>query len=559
VTWDSHGSSDSIADRPSAAALGRGSWKVYGENILYYSNGVDYSVNGETKIQKSNGTPAQLFTNGLADLTASTAGTGAVLTAGDGGKGYKFTKTTGIYSAGHIVEFNCIPFILETDTVIAVLCKSKTKFGHGRIDITATSQASNFASSLAMYTNYEGVQFEGLHISTITGAELAAGTKVGLDIDIGSSIDKFRFTHNLSSPEELTVLEVVITPMTKPAIPITFDDAFRSQYIHAFPYMTKKSLLGSLFIISSIVENNTANILTLDHLHEMQDAGWDISNHSHKHKFAVSGYGAGYASSGVSLGAGTKNHVALSQTVAAGADFVLNGTIGSTIFDEPRHLIITCSGNDKYKRIEVTGLDEFGVIQVVTVHTMSTNTFIAGNYVWTRIDKVTSIDTTVGAMYLGVSLSYNELYEDIKTCQDFLRNNGFLTALDIFASPSGESSPLQVRVLVDLGITKMRGAATLSYEQPKLAPRPYYMASVGNGITNGGSGTLIAVKDAAKAKCSCCSIYLHDIVDDSVTSPASTQARLSDFRLLIDNLSADVKAGNITCPVISQYARESGY
>ncbi len=41
VSWDSHGSSDSITDRPSAAALGKGSWQVGRD--LYLSDGSNYA------------------------------------------------------------------------------------------------------------------------------------------------------------------------------------------------------------------------------------------------------------------------------------------------------------------------------------------------------------------------------------------------------------------------------------------------------------------------------------------------------------------------------------
>jgi hypothetical protein len=41
VSWVSHGSSDSIEDRPSAAALGKGSWQV--GNAIEYSDGVSWS------------------------------------------------------------------------------------------------------------------------------------------------------------------------------------------------------------------------------------------------------------------------------------------------------------------------------------------------------------------------------------------------------------------------------------------------------------------------------------------------------------------------------------
>lgn len=44
VEWTSHGSSDSIADRPSAAALGKGSWQV--GSVLYISDGADFIVPG---------------------------------------------------------------------------------------------------------------------------------------------------------------------------------------------------------------------------------------------------------------------------------------------------------------------------------------------------------------------------------------------------------------------------------------------------------------------------------------------------------------------------------
>lgn len=48
VSWDSHGSSDSITDRPSASVLGKGSWQV--GSSTEYSDGVEYSNSGASYI-----------------------------------------------------------------------------------------------------------------------------------------------------------------------------------------------------------------------------------------------------------------------------------------------------------------------------------------------------------------------------------------------------------------------------------------------------------------------------------------------------------------------------
>ena len=62
---------------------------------------------------------------------------------------------------------------------------------------------------------------------------------------------------------------------------ITFDDAYASVYTEAFPYMEARGIKGTVYMCGSLV--GTGNFLTLPQLHELQDAGWDICNHSYTH------------------------------------------------------------------------------------------------------------------------------------------------------------------------------------------------------------------------------------------------------------------------------------
>lgn len=72
-----------------------------------------------------------------------------------------------------------------------------------------------------------------------------------------------------------------------PSIRISFDDAWQSIYNYAFPYMKARGMVGTFYVISSLVD--TGSYITTAQLREMYAAGWDIGNHTRDHTDLVSG------------------------------------------------------------------------------------------------------------------------------------------------------------------------------------------------------------------------------------------------------------------------------
>lgn len=58
---------------------------------------------------------------------------------------------------------------------------------------------------------------------------------------------------------------------------LTFDDGVRSQYENAFPRLEERDMQAVAAVVPDSL--NREERLTIDHLREMRDAGWDISSH----------------------------------------------------------------------------------------------------------------------------------------------------------------------------------------------------------------------------------------------------------------------------------------
>jgi peptidoglycan/xylan/chitin deacetylase (PgdA/CDA1 family) len=61
----------------------------------------------------------------------------------------------------------------------------------------------------------------------------------------------------------------------------TFDDANADNYINAFPLMQKYGFTGVLYVPSSYI--GVPNYLTVDQIHEMAAAGWEVGSHTNSH------------------------------------------------------------------------------------------------------------------------------------------------------------------------------------------------------------------------------------------------------------------------------------
>lgn len=66
-----------------------------------------------------------------------------------------------------------------------------------------------------------------------------------------------------------------------PAVVVTFDDGYATDYSEAFAYMQTKNIKGTSFINSTTIDG--AGYMTAANLATMYAAGWDIGNHTDTH------------------------------------------------------------------------------------------------------------------------------------------------------------------------------------------------------------------------------------------------------------------------------------
>jgi len=485
------------------------------------------------------------FPNGTADLFSSTVGAGATISSPTGG-GIKIVQASGA-ATNTTLNFDVPAFQLESDSTICVIYSINNPILQRSGSVYGTTQALNFSSFCAASSGaafYQGVQSDGGDVLVnVTAASLDAG-KSGVGATIGDTLDRMRLVFNLSQGAEIVIKRVLLSPKIKPTFGVYFDDGLISEYAEGFQYMAKKGLRGTLAVITNTVGGSGR--ITKSQLLEMQDAGWDIVNHTHTHVGANSGYGA------------SPDQIALSQSVLAGDNFILNGSIGGALFDEPRCLIAISAGDETNKRLEVTGMDEHDNVITVTQNGIGTATFPVGQTVWKRIDQVKSIDGTTSTVKLTVSASHSELLYQIGTAQQWLRSNGFARTAHLFVAPGGQYNILTFRVLAELGITGMRTVQQY-VEQPFIRPNPLTICSWGGGISSGGSATTIGYKDKAINQNAYTSVFLHDIIVDSGSPVAGVESRRSDFRLFIDAVAASVKANDVQCITMSEYFKLCGY
>lgn len=519
-------------------------------------NATGFSQNSSTLTAKrTNGIVLQDFPLGMSSLVSNTPGAGGTITAGSGGKGIKITSN-GVL-AQHQIQFNTTPFRIDSDNVYYIVFKLTDRYSANRMDVTFTLQSAPFASSLTVATNYlqaymspfgDGV----LAAYWFTGADVIAGTQVGTGVVSGTTVDMVKIVHRLSGDAVSEIIGMYVNPMVAPMYSIIFDDGYRSVYTRAFQYMQRYGIPGTVGVIGSNIGQVTN--LTIPMMQEMYAAGWDFVNHTYSHISVNQGYGvSNFANTG------TIDQIAAAQTVTAGNNWTLNGTIGSGAFDQPRHLIATSVANDNFLRIQITGIDLNFLPKVEQTVAKFDTGYVVGQTLWRQITEIKAIDSMAGAIKFGVSLSYTEMYNDIKRNQDFLRSVGMLRGLDIYIAPYGEINPTLQKVLADLGITKMR-TITAFTDQPFLVPHPLSISSGGGGsISNGGSASLIAHMDLVKNTWSSSTCFLHEIVDDTNASPNSTQAREADFRLVIDNAAAKKNGNTVNYVNFSDWCNKAGY
>lgn len=539
-----------------AEEAGKGLHYFNNTDEIAYSNGEKWLIPTDVKVNKSKGVLLADLKNGLSSITISTQNAGATITE-NSDTNYILTATKSILlkqntgrDVQNTVDVPLVPFLLKADSVITLVFYVKDPVAVNNIEFFLTTAAQNFTSRLTLSSeSIVGTSVEpggGWVTINFTGANLDAGF-VGGDLRIGNTFDLCRIRFwGMTQGCEIYLDSVFLDASTYPtAVPISFDGNYISSFTEGYTYLSKKGIRGSMAVNTGTVEVNSSYV-SKDQLKEMYDNGWDLLNNTHNNFFLTSGFGTFY-------GPGNVNNVAQSQTVAAGSNVVLNGAVGTSIFDTPRALCFYTT-NDRAKRFIISGIDEHGVEVQETVISRISGYHVVGKTVWSKLNSIVATDGASTGFRIGQTPSYDEMYDQVVKGRNFLVANGWLRGSDIFVTPGGEYNFLAHRVIKDLGYRYVRSTAKVT-EAWNLIPHSYGMPAYCGGIPGKDPEKYIAQKDLAKTLGQQGSMYFRIIVPDSTVTPAGSESRISDFRAVIDSIYGDIKTGVVFCPTYTEYAR----
>jgi hypothetical protein len=136
--------------------------------------------------------------------------------------------------------------------------------------------------------------------------------------------------------------------------------------------------------------------------------------------------------------------------IKAGAAAPTNGSIGTAVFDAPRHVVIISDANDWGRPFTVVGLDEHGQAQTDIIYGKTPAYSAVSESIWTKVNSVTNSSTTdtVGNIQVGTSYSRQELFDEYNACQTFLATHGWVRGSNLAIYPFGMSTLLLDRALL---------------------------------------------------------------------------------------------------------------
>lgn len=319
-----------------------------------------------------------------------------------------------------------------------------------------------------------------------------------------------------------------VSKMGRPKVAICFDDGYASQYTEAFRYMSRYGIPGTIAVVPDFV--GTAGKVTLSQLQSMYAAGWAVVGHTQSHT-AFNSYAT--------------NSIATAQTPASAGNLSLDGAVGVSTFDVPRHLVVRA--NDQGLKLTITGKDEDGADIVETFYTWSGAYWTTTNTAFTKVTTIAVDQAATGSITVGQSNSYSEIYSAITGSRDYLLANAMPRGAYDFVFPQGEFNALALRALADAG---MRAARVVS-GQPQAPMVGDYRKYQLPGYGGGGAGLTNTVMSGYRTdaiNCGCTTVvYMHDVV---TTAGLSTEVSRAEFQAFIDATAADVAGGK--CDVITQ-------
>lgn len=438
------------------------------------------------------------FDNGLADLNATFSSAGA-------GGSYAVDPVNKVFSANPIkmvagpagattavtIDLSATAgaslsrFLWDKDSVFGVLCYIPEHRGIAQLQMFPTVQSNR------MVARYNGIaQFDwgfadqpGWFFLTATGDRygftdtarviqngVLPNTTGGDNLLLNSTtlIDSLRFTitsvsNNTVGTSPVTIDSVWLMPRTKPRALLMFDDGWFSEF-DAIEYMTRKGLRGTIGVTRTLV--GAAGYMSESQLQSLYDRGWDLVNHANTHFSAHNK---------------TTNGICLSQTPTTG-NLTLNGSVGSATFDAPRHIVINQAGNESQRPFTVTGLGEDGKAQTEVLYGGNAVRTVSDK-VWTKITQISIPNNAAGALTIGTSYSYAEVYAEYSACKTYLQGKGWTRGLDLAIYPVGSLNVLVQRALNALGFRMGRiTSGNTLYAFPEIPGfRPFEIPCVGGG------------------------------------------------------------------------------
>lgn len=346
---------------------------------------------------------------------------------------------------------------------------------------------------------------------------------------------------------QIAVLGVWINRRERSQIIFSADDGFLSD-IWLADALRERGLPFVSYIITDYRDNPPgAGYMTWADVAALaQRPNVQIASHSHTH-IAVNGRVTAASMYGASAEA-----LAVSQSVSAGV-VTLNGTVGTTAFDRPRHVTISCSGNNVSVFWDIVG-EYRGA--AVTERIWAYATDPSPRPTKAVFDKITSITcnlngrSALGTVRFGTSMSYDEIYYDIERSFNELESRGLADPLDRhFCAPYGMTNETLFRVLRDLGVKTCRATKQhlTAFGQPFDA---YTIPSAQWDSTNytNKPEQLSWVLDGGASF----TVYTHEVLDSGAGAGKANKDQLTPF---MDLVAAAVAAGRASAITIRELHR----
>jgi len=249
------------------------------------------------------------------------------------------------------------PSLNLTDSQLHVMARqSDQNTNHLRFLIQAPNYANRFEIRQSITQKIVGEWV--LHSFSFADAT-ASGTP---DITNVTRIDLYAYSNSgetsITHIDKAFITKTTETPSG--VVSFVFDDALRTVYTAGFEIFEKHGYSGSIAVIPKRIDDGLSDYMTLEMLHEMQFAGWDMLNHGYNHLY-MDGYSLSECEDDIGIG----KQWLINNNLGHAADHYV---YPNTIIDE--------NGLNAIKKYELTGrvgdsvANTLPVMDKFTLHTV---------------------------------------------------------------------------------------------------------------------------------------------------------------------------------------------